>query len=330
MTTSYIIDKPNTIVLIATGGTIAGSGSEGLISGYKSGTLSIDDIVSTIPELSELSPIYPIQFCNINSDDIISSQWIELTKLINSLAINPNVSGFVITHGTDTMEETAYFLHLTITTNKPVVLTGSMRPATALSPDGPLNLLNAVKIARSPLSKDKGVLITFASYIFSARDIQKINCNDVMAINTTNAGALGFISDDNIVFNHNTLKRHTVYSDFNTINYSSLPMVSIAYFFVDSDPSIIDYMAKNSNGIVIAGAGSGEYSLSFLETIKKLTIPVIISSRINNGYVFPNSLLCDSTIAAGDLPPCKAAILLRLCLAQNLNHEEIKIAFSEY
>ena len=156
------------IIVLATGGTIAGVGEAGKTAGYIPGALTADELLFAVPQLAEVAPIEAIQICNVNSDDITDEIWLTLANKINELAADPDVKGFVITHGTDTMEETAYFLNLTVKTDKPVVLTGSMRPATSISADGPMNLYEAVCVAASDEAVGKGVLSVFSDRIFAA------------------------------------------------------------------------------------------------------------------------------------------------------------------
>ena len=179
------------IVVLATGGTIAGVGDEGKTAGYKPGTLTADELIKAVTELGREAELETIQVCNVNSDDITDKIWIRLTNVINEMAEDPEVGGFVITHGTDTLEETAYFLNLTVKTYKPVVLTGSMRPASSLSADGPMNLYEAVCLAASEEAVGKGVMVVFSDRIYSARAVTKISTYHIAAISSGEMGTLG-------------------------------------------------------------------------------------------------------------------------------------------
>ena len=328
------------VVILATGGTIAGVGEEGKTAGYKPGALSADEIISAIPELTSGNiDIEAIQICNINSDDISDSIWISLANEINSLACDDNVAGFVITHGTDTLEETAYFLNLTVKTDKPVVLTGSMRPASSLSADGPMNLYEAVTVAASKEAIGEGVLVVFSDRIFSARSVTKLNTYNVNAISAGELGALGLVRDGNVYMYESSRKIHTTQSelnlytnkfDLNSNKLNKLPKVSIIYFSVDADPELLEYAAKLSDGLVIAGAGAGEFSNAYKDIIEKLDIPVVISSRTGDGIILPENLLCKNTIAADNLPPQKAAILLRLAIANGIEKNSLQELFLKY
>lgn len=302
------------VIILATGGTIAGSGQKGKETGYTSGALSVDDILADIPFVSDVADIETLQICNVNSDDITSDIWISISCTINEMAPDDDIAGFVVTHGTDTLEETAYFLDMTVKTEKCVVLTGSMRPATALSADGPLNLYQAICVAASEKSIGKGVLVLFSNNIFSARSVKKVNTYNVMAVSAGESGSIGVIRNNEVEYHDLPVKSHTVNTEFHVERGSRLPRVQIVYFYVDADPGLLRYAASDSEGLIIAGAGAGEFSRSYIDVIKNLKIPVIVSSRIYDGMITQDSVLCGNTVAANDLSPQKAAVLLRLAL----------------
>jgi L-asparaginase len=318
------------IVILATGGTIAGAGEQGKDIGYKSGSIEAQTLIDAVPELKHVANIFVEQVCNINSDDITSEIWITLAERIKELAVegfgtsHECVDGFVIMHGTDTMEETAFFLSLTLGANersaaKPVVLTGSMRPATAAKPDGPANLLFSVKSAVDlserveATAKNMPVYVAFAGKLMDARSVQKIHANDLDAFaEVGTARILG--------------------PTFDITSLLSLPKVSVLYFNADADASLIRFAAERSAGLVIAGAGAGEFSQSWAAAITEVVakkIPVVISTRINRGCIVPEQLLVKGTIAAYDLPPAKAAVLLRLALTLTRDPVEIQKIFNE-
>ena len=288
-------------------------------------------MLSEIPELAEIAEYEAIQICNLNSDDITDEIWIQLANTINEMAEDPEVDGFVITHGTDTMEETAYFLNLAVDTEKPVVITGSMRPSTSISADGPMNLYEAVCVAASDVAAGKGVLVTFADRIYEARSVTKTSTYSVMAISAGETGDIGIIRDGILYLYDNPKKKHTTESEFDVTGLTGLPKVSILYFCVDADPELLRYAAENSDGLVIAGAGEGSFSESWIEIIKDLQIPVVISSRINDGVITKESLLCDNTVSSNNLSPQKAAILLRLALTTgDVSQERLEELYSVY
>ena len=305
------------IVILATGGTIAGRGEPGKDIGYKPGVISAESLISSVPALAEVADIQAVQVCNINSDDITDKIWIKLANTINRMALDDSVTGFVVTHGTDTLEETAYFLTLTIKTDKCVVVTGAMRPATAASPDGPANLLLAVEAAASGASRGKGVQVAFAGTLIPARSVIK-----------SHTSALDAITMDKDALEPGRL--HTTSTEFDVSGLAVLPKVSVLYFNVDADPALVAYTASNSDGIVIAGAGAGEFSLLWKSAIEKCKVPVVVSSRTGSGAVLKDSLLCSNTIPAGTLNPAKAAVLLRLALTRTRDTKELVRIFGIY
>ena len=325
-------EKPESkgkVVILATGGTIAGAGEAGKTAGYQSGALTVEQLLSAVPQLSDVAEIEAIQICNVNSDDMTAELWITLANTINGMAEDPEVKGFVITHGTDTMEETAYFLNLTVKTAKPVVLTGSMRPATSISADGPINLYEAVCVAASEQAVGHGVMIVFADQIYSARTVTKTSTYNVMAITGEN-GMIGMVRDGYVYLYENSTKVHTKDSAFDVTGMETLPKVSVLYFSVDADPELLQYAAEHSEGLVIAGAGAGEFSVKWIEIIEKLQIPVVITSRIDYSVILKDNLLCENTIAANTLSPQKAAVLLRLALTKEVSFEELEEIFMHY
>lgn len=324
------VKNEGTVVILATGGTIAGSGEIGKETGYKSGELSVETLVKSVPGIVDIANIEAIQICNVNSDDITGEIWIKLANTINELANDDKVIGFVITHGTDTLEETAYFLDLTVKTDKPVVITGSMRPATSISADGPMNLYQSVCVAASDEAVGKGVMAVFSDKIYSARSVRKASTYNVMAINAGETGSMGIVRNNQVFFYEESVKLHTTASEFDVRGVSELPDVNIVYFSVDANPEMVSQAASMSKGLVIAGAGAGEFSERFIDVISKLSIPVVISSRIDDGLITQDAVLCSNTVAANNLSPQKAAVLLRLALLDAVDKERLLDIFEKY
>ena len=362
-----MISTMKNIVILATGGTIAGAGELGKDIGYKSGSIEAQTLIDAVPELKHVANIFVEQVCNINSDDVTSEIWISLALRIKELsevglgASHENVDGFVIMHGTDTMEETAFFLSLVLNTAKPVVLTGSMRPATAAEPDGPANLLFAVKSAvelssrnvipasepessmssRTPFrdrlsrfAKSVPVFVAFAGKLMDARTVQKIHANDL--------DAFAEVGDDSVILSvvegslellsRTPFRDHHLVPSFDVSALHSLPKVAVLYFNADADADLVRFAADRSAGLVIAGAGAGEFSQSWAAAIADVVakkIPVAISTRINCGCIVPEQLLVPGSIAAYGLPPAKAAVLLRLALTVTRDPVEIQKIFNE-
>src|SRR6187431_679645 len=205
---------PN-IVILATGGTIAGAGASSTGSAYTSGQVKIDAMIDAVPNIRKLANITGEQLANVGSQDMSVKVWLDLANRINTLLAKPDVDGVVITHGTDTQEETAYFLTLVVKTDKPVVLTGSMRPSTALSADGPLNLYNAVALAANPTAKGYGVMVVMNDEIHSAHDVKKMITTPVQTFMSPQEGLIGTVIFGDILFFHKPSGRNTTNSEFN-------------------------------------------------------------------------------------------------------------------
>lgn len=308
------------IVVLATGGTIAGVGESGKDTGYVSGQISGDALVASIPELADFADVKVEQVCNINSDDITDRIWIALANRVKELQEDESVDGIVITHGTDTMDETAYFLSLTVKCEKPVIFTGSMKPTTAKNPDGPANLLGAVRVAAGFAVDDDPpenlVWVYFAGGLFDARNVQKCSASALNAMGVDSAG-------EGACLNAPREKNF-----FDVSGLDSLPRVNVVYFSVDANPKVLEYAACVSDGLVIAGAGSGEFSKAWAEALAAIDIPVVVASRTNHGVVTLNEALAPGRICAGSLAPQKAAVLLRLCLTVSENPRVIKKFFA--
>jgi len=324
--------RKKTVVVLATGGTIAGKGRKGSQTNYVPGQLSIESIASSVDGIGELADLREIQIANVNSDDITSFDWLELARRINSLSRDPLVDGFVITHGTDTMEETAYFLHLTCHTDKPIVVTGAMRPSTATSADGPMNLYQAVAVASSEKAKGKGVMCVFSDSIYGARDFQKLSTTSVTAFGGRDFGMMGYIIDDEIRFYNQSMRPHTTSSPFFVDSLTTLPKVEIVFFYVDADPIILRTSAERADGIVLVGAGNGNYSNAFNDTVGTLSVPVVRTSRIGNGIIVPDDKfdVYPNVIIGDNLAPTKARILLQLSLTHTTEREMIQEYFSTF
>ena len=329
------------VYVLSTGGTIAGAGSSSTdLSNYKPGSILGEQLVKAVPQISQIADVRVEQIVNVNSSDITIENWLTLAKRINAiLKETPAVAGFVITSGTNTLEETSYFLNLTVRSDRPVVLVGAMRPATAMSADGPLNLLNAVRTAIAPESRGKGGLIVLNDEINAARDTTKTNTLRVETFRAPELGILGYIDEDKVSFYRATTKRHTAQSEFDVASLTSLPKVSILYSYIEPDAALIQAAIKGgAKGIVFAGTGNGALSV-FEETVLKevatmpaATRPVLVrSSRVGNGRVIATAEYDALGIVPGDtLSPQKARILLMLALTKTADLKELRRIFSEY
>lgn len=328
--------KPN-IVILATGGTIAGSADSALqTTGYKAGALGVDVLLNALPELKDLANIKGEQIANIDSADMSDEIWLKLAKRANELLASPDVDGIVITHGTDTMEESAFFLHLTIKSEKPVVLVGAMRPSTAMSADGPKNLYNAVALASNPESKGKGVMVAMNDRIESARYVSKLHALNTQAFGSPSSGDMGYILDGRVIFYTTPTKPHTTQSEFDVSSLDSLPKVDILYSYANDGSAIAAQALANhgTKGIVVAGTGAGSIHKDHKDMLKKLMqngLIVVQSSRVNNGFITANE--ADSElgfIGSGDLNPQKARVLLMLALTKTDNPKKIAEIFARY
>lgn len=327
--------------VLSTGGTISGKGaSSTALANYSSGALRGEDLVAAVPELKDVADIKVEQIANVSSTDITLAHWLTLANRINTLfESDPKVAGVVITHGTNTLEETAYFLNLTVKHDKPVVLVGSMRPASAISADGPINLLNAVRTAVSKDAVGKGVLVVLNDEINGARDVTKTNTYRVETFRAPELGLLGYVDADRVTFYKASLKRHTVRSEFDVRGRSELPSVEILYSYVQPSTRMAAALAASGvQGIVFAGTGAGLVSTAERESLKPLlslpepTRPLLVrSNRTGNGRVIA---LPDydalPMIPADNLNPQKARVLLMLALTRTRDPQEIRRMFSEY
>lgn len=324
------------IIVVATGGTIAGIGEKGKTVAYHAGEIDIDDILVTIPNVKKLAYIEIVQFMNVDSNEMNQDTWIELSNTINKIVKRDDVDGVVVTHGTDTIEETSYFLNLTINSDKPIVLTGAMRPATATSADGPYNLYQAIALAANDEAKGHGAMVLFSNTIYSGRDIQKVNNYKIDAFDQKSFGCLGYMQDERAYFFSKTFKTHTYESIFAQEALTKLKNVAIAYYYAGADENILDYLAQNNEGIILVGSGNGNYSKAWIEMIEKCyqkygTI-FVRASRVPLGIVFSDHVFDPNQrcISSNTLSAQKARILLMLALSKTKDFKELKSIFKKY
>jgi L-asparaginase len=326
---------PN-IVILATGGTIAGAAASGTQSAYTSGAVGIDTMLAAVPGVKDLANIKGEQISNVGSQDMTFEIMLTLAKRINALLASNAVDGVVVTHGTDTMEETAYFLNLVVKSKKPVVLVGSMRPSTAVSADGPLNLFNAVGVAADPASAGRGVLVVMNDWIHGAHSLTKTSTTAIQTFMSPLRGLVGIASyGKNDYYNTPTWK-NTTESEFDISGVSQLPRVDIIYAYADMTGDLIDFsVAKGAKGIVIAGVGNGNMNKVSLEAAARAAkkVAVVRSSRVITGTVGRNVEVNDdemNLIASDELNPQKARILLMLSLLKPRTTGEIQQLFYLY
>jgi L-asparaginase len=330
-------EKLPNVTIIATGGTIAGEAATSVQSAYSSGQVGVETLIKAVPTLGKIAKVSGEQISNVGSQDMSDEIWLKLAKRINELANSPGVDGIVITHGTDTMEETAYFLHLTVKTRKPVVLTGSMRPSSALSADGPLNIYNAVAVAGDPDAAGRGVLVTINDQIHSAHDITKTNTTSVETFMSPFRGLIGKCSYGVNQYFRGPFMKHTFESEFNVDSASKLPRVDILYVYEDMPGDPVDAAVKaGAQGIVVAGVGNGNMPKAVMDALSRASsggVIVVRASRVPTGYVGRNVEVDDDKlnfVAAEELNPPKARVLLRLALMKMKDPKQIQRAFNTY
>ncbi|WP_346014933.1 type II asparaginase [Campylobacter jejuni] len=324
------------IAILGTGGTIAGFiDSTIATTGYTAGAIDIDVLIKAVPQIRDLADISWEQIANIDSSNMCDEIWLRLAKKIAKLFAE-GIDGVVITHGTDTMEETAYFLNLTIKSDKPVVLVGAMRPSTAISADGSKNLYNAVALVANKEAKNKGVMVAINDKILSARGVVKTHSLNVDAFSSPDFGDLGYIVDGKVFFYNNVTKAHTKNAPFDVSKLTSLPKVDILYSY-SNDGSGVAAKALFEHGtkaIVVAGSGAGSMHKNQKDVLKELLkkgLKVVVSSRVVAGCV----AVSDSDeklgfISAEDLNPQKARVLLMLALTKTSDPKKIQEYFLKY
>jgi len=329
--------KPN-IVILATGGTIAGAAATGTQAGYQSGAVTIDAMVAAVPGIKDLANIKGEQISNVGSQDMSFEIMRKLAMRINELAPSAGVDGIVITHGTDTMEETAFFLNLTAKTDKPIVLVGSMRPSTAVSADGPLNLYNAVAVAADPKAAGRGVLVVMNDWIHGAHSLTKTSTTALQTFMSPVRGLVGVTAYGKNDFFTSPSWKHTTQTEFDIAGVTQLPRVDIIFAAADMSPDLIDCAVTNgAKGIVIAGVGNGNMNKSSVDAAARAVqkgVVVVRSSRVPTGMVGRNVELDDDKlgfIASDELNPQKARILLALALLKpQRSPQDLQALFSTY
>ncbi|UPK97886.1 hypothetical protein LCI18_008821 [Fusarium solani-melongenae] len=330
---------PN-VTIYATGGTIAGSaGSAHQTTGYHSGALGVQALIDAVPQLCNVANVRGVQFANADSIDMNSTMLMMLAEQIQDDLDSPYTQGVVVTHGTDTLDESAFFLDLTVQSDKPVVMTGSMRPATAISADGPMNLLSSVTLAATESARSRGVMIVINDRIGSARFTTKVNANHLDSFQSPDSGQLGtFVNIQPVFFYPPSRPLGHRHFDLERTNGrwpgrqltpdAALPQVEVLYGYQELSigmfQAAIDLGAR---GIVLAGLGAGFWTSAGTEEIRRVVretdIPVVVSRRPEGGFVGP----CEAGIGAGFLNPQKARIQLQLALETGMDNDAIRALF---
>jgi L-asparaginase len=329
-------DLPKVRVL-ATGGTIAGAQASATDYGYKSGAYDVNSLLSAVPNLDKLAVITGEQVANIGSQDMNDEVWLKLARRVNAALADPGTDGVLITHGTDTLEETGYFLTLVTSSTKPVVMVGSMRPATAISADGPGNIYNGVAVVTDPGAKGKGTLVVLNDEIHYARNVVKTNTTSVQTFVSINRGPAGVVNTGKIRWFEPMDRKIGAATGFSVDALEKLPRVDVIYAHANMSADLIDAAIKNgAKGLVIAGVGDGNMTTPALDALTRAAkdgIVVVRSTRLPSGIVLRNNEVNDDEkgfVASGELNPAKSRVLLQLALTKTKNPVAIQKMFYEY
>ena len=334
--------KPPRICVISTGGTISvNAGSKTEFTGYSSegrtnGRLDSDQLIQMIPGIEMYADIMAKTAFAVPSSAIGEKELLALGRIVNETLKQPDIDGVVVTHGTDSMEETAFFLHMTVKSEKPVIITGSMFPSSVLSADGPVNLYDAVLAAADPQSWGMGVIVCMCGRLFCARDIVKTSTFRLDAFKAMEYGALGNVVGSEVHYYYKPVRSHTVDTEFELQNIKSLPKVEIIYTYQGCSEVLLKAAVESgAAGIVCAGMGSGAIPPDLRNYYKSLDKkPFLVrGTRAYSGYTARHSATPDDefhTIPAGDLTVLKARILLQLGLTVTDDYESLKAIFQKY
>ena len=335
-TALYAADLP-TVRVLATGGTIAGAQASATDYGYKSGAYDVNSLLKAVPNLDKLAVITGEQIASIGSQDMNDEVWLKLAKRVNAVLAEPGTDAILITHGTDTLEETSYFLSLVTKSDKPVVMVGSMRPATATSADGPGNIYNGVAVATNPGAKGKGTLVVLNDTIHYARNVVKTDTTSVQTFESINRGPAGLVNTGKIFWFEPMDKKQGLASEFSIEALDKLPRVDVIYAHANMSADLIDAAIRNgAKGIVVAGVGDGNMTTPALDALTKAAkggVVVVRSTRLPSGITLRNNEVNDDEkgfVASGELNPAKSRVLLQLALTKSKDPVAIQKMFYEY
>ena len=325
--------KPR-VYLIGTGGSISFVGdyrTDYINYSYGNQHLTIQEMLERVPEAQGFAQVLPEQLINVGSTDVGPQHWLQLAQRINQIfEADPDAAGVAITHGTATLEETAYFLNLTVKSHHPVAITGAMRPPTGLGTDADINLIDCIRVAASPESAGRGVLTILNNEIQAARDVTKTNSYRLETFRSNELGCLGYAdSDEQVVFYRTPTRSHTLDTEFQVSEGTELPRVDIAYAYAGGDGLVIRALADAGvPGLVAAGLGSGGSSPEFMAALKEARAAgtkVVIATQTGNGRVMRTRRFQEEGyIVADNLAPKKARILLMLALTRTDDPSEIQ------
>lgn len=323
--------------IVATGGTIAGAQAKAGEYGYKAGAFDVQQLIDAVPNLNKLAVISGEQVVKIGSQDMNDQVWLKLADRVNAILNSPDYDGVVITHGTDTLEETSYFLSLVTHSDKPIVMVAAMRPATAISADGPGNLYTAVAAAANPGARGRGVLIAMNDELDYARNATKTNATSVQTFSSVNRGPAALVNTGTINWFQPLEKKNGRTSAFSVDGRTTLPRVDILYAYPNMSVDLIDAAVRDgAQGLVIAGVGAGnmtEGALERLAAAAKTGVVVVRSTRTGSGIIYRNNEIDDDKmgfVASGELNPGKSRVLLQLALTKTKDARQVQEIFNEY
>ena len=329
-------DLPHVRVL-ATGGTIAGAQASATDYGYQSGAYDVNVLLQAVPNLDKLAVITGEQVASIGSQDMSDEIWLKVARRVNTVLAEPGTDGVLITHGTDTLEETSYFLSLVTKSDKPVVMVGSMRPATATSADGPGNIYNGMAVVTNPGARGKGALVVLNDTIHYARNVVKTDTTSVQTFASVNRGPAGRVNTGKIFWFEPMDKRLGPASEFSIDTLDELPRVDVIYAHANMSADLIDAAIRNgARGIVVAGVGDGNMTTPALDALTRAArsgVVVVRSTRLPSGMVLRNNEVNDDEkgfVASGELNPAKSRVLLQLALTKTRDPVAIQKMFYEY
>lgn len=318
------------ILVLGTGGTIAGSAADADDRHYVAGRLGIETLLAAVPALAQHADLSAEEVFRVDSVEMDLTRQLMLARRVAEAMGDPDVDGVVVTHGTDTMEETAYLLHLTVATRKPVVLVGAMRPADATSADGPGNLLNAVRVAGDARAAHYGVLVVVGDEIHGAREVRKEHTTRVNAFGSSH-GPLGDVALDGIRFRARPIRAG---GTFDALGLAELPPVEVVVTHAAQPPGIVEaVLASGARGLVHVGPGAGNVPSGVVELLDRARaagVVVVRSARVARGAVLRNDAVADDAhgwVAGDDLPPFKARILLSLALTRTDDPDQVQRIF---
>lgn len=322
------------VYVIGTGGSISMMGrqrTDYINYSYTGQHLTIQELLARIPEVHQFAQVQAEQFLNVGSPEISPLHWLALAQRVNQIfRQDPAAAGVAITHGTATLEETAYFLNLTVRDRRPVVITGAMRPPSGLGTDADVNLMDCIRVAAAPHAAGRGVLTVLNNEIQAARHVTKTDSYRLETFRSNELGLLGYAdADQQVVFYQSPTRAHTVDAEFDVEGLTALPQVDIALAYAGADGRVVQALADaGAAGIVAAGLGSGGSPRSFMEALKQVQrrgVKVVIATQTGNGRVMSTQRFTEDGYSVADnLSPKKARILLMLALTRTSQHSEVQ------